>query len=93
MCLKPLILLAFLPFFMTNLAAQQAPIGQSSRWSVSILAGASIPIGKFGGKDLADSTKSFAQVGILRSIWQLNYRIHTCFGMSFSVSVRPGKIR
>ncbi|HEY4334990.1 MAG TPA: hypothetical protein VGM89_03810 [Puia sp.] len=77
---KQLILLGFMPFLLTGLRAQQAPIGQS-RWSVSILAGLNIPTGKFGGKNFADSTQSFAQTGPSVSL-QLNYRLHRSLGLS-----------
>jgi opacity protein-like surface antigen len=87
---KKLILLGLLLLFLTSLYAQQAPPG-GSRWSVSLLAGASIPVGKFGGKDLADSTKSFAQVGPSINL-QLNYRLHSCFGLSLLLSGQENSV-
>jgi len=51
-----------------------------SRWAVSVSVGAAFPVGKFAGKDFADSTQSTAITGLALNL-QLHYRLCAHFGV------------
>ncbi len=88
MCPKYLVLLGFLPFFTTTLVAQQTPVGQSSPLErLYIGRGQHSHREIRSGRIFADSpTQVFWPRWGPRSIFQLNYRIHSCFGLGLLVS-------
>src|SRR5580704_13348952 len=57
----------------------------AQRWSLSLDGGASFPVGKFGKKDIYDSTAAFARVGPSLQL-TADRRIGRHWGLSFSVA-------
>jgi opacity protein-like surface antigen len=60
---------------------------QNSGWSFNAEAGAAIPAGKFGSKNIKDLNASFAEIGPTLNLG-FNYKLKKHFGLSFLFSLQ-----
>lgn len=56
-------LFCIFPYFVFAQGSTEKPAGVDARWQISVSGGEAIPVGKFGKKDVWDSTAVFANIG------------------------------
>lgn len=64
---------------------------QNSRWSINAGAGIAVPTGKFGSKNINDSTASFAKTGPAFNVG-IDYKLKKNFGLSFLFSGQQNNV-
>jgi opacity protein-like surface antigen len=82
---KLFLILSVALFFSTDLLAQ------NSRCSINAAGGIAIPIGKFGSKNINDSTASFAKTGPTFNVG-IDYKLKKNFGLSFLFSGQQNNV-
>src|ERR1700689_2327924 len=82
---KLILILSAVIFFATTLYSQ------NSRWSIDVGAGAAIPTGKFGSKNIYDSAASFANLGPAINI-SLDYKLTKYFGLTFLLTGQQNNV-
>ncbi len=78
---KLILILSAAILFTSNLYSQ------NSGWSFNAEAGAAIPTGKFGSKNINDPNASFAEIGPILNLG-FDYKLKKHFGLSFLFSVQ-----
>src|ERR1700722_7885968 len=82
---KLILILSVVILFIANVYAQ------NSRWSINAGAGIAVPIGKFGSKNINDSTASFAKIGPAFNV-AIDYKLKKNFGLSFLFSGQQNNV-
>ncbi|HSZ87142.1 MAG TPA: outer membrane beta-barrel protein [Puia sp.] len=82
---KLILILSLGILFITNLHAQ------NSGWSINAGVGLAFPSGKFGSKNIHDSTASFAKTGPAFNLG-VDYKLKKNFGLSFLISGQQNNV-
>jgi opacity protein-like surface antigen len=82
---KLILILSVAILFTANVHAQ------NSRWSINAGAGIAVPMGKFGSKNINDSTSSFAKTGPAFNVG-IDYKLKKNFGLSFLFSGQQNNV-
>lgn len=73
--------------FLLCLLCGEAAYAQQNRWTVDVSGGLALPVGKFAGKNIYDSTSAFAKAGPVINV-SGSYRVAGHFGVTALLGVQ-----